>query len=215
MVIGDGVPRIPASDEVAHGRAELDAASRDAGAEPGVALPDHEPAPTERSETGRSGDPGTTRHANTASPFRIVDRARWSDVDAAGIVRYDAYLRFFMVAETELFRASGLTVTDFHEHFGLWLARRRIECDYYRPILLDEEVEVFVHLVALGRSSLELAFYLRRLGERELAAEGRYVLVAIDHQGLRSAPLPEPAREALGPWVMGREAVLAASRIQG
>src|SRR5690606_36932280 len=59
-----------------------------------------------------------------AAPFRIVDRVRWSDVDAAGIVCYGAYLRFFELAETELFRASGLTVAYIQEHFGLWLVRR-------------------------------------------------------------------------------------------
>ena len=35
-------------------------------------------------------------------------RVRWGDVDAASIIFYGAYIRFFEFAETELFRAVGL-----------------------------------------------------------------------------------------------------------
>lgn len=156
--------------------------------------------------TGPNAPGAPSRSAPThAIPFRLVDRARWSDVDAAGIVCYGAYLRFFELAETELFRATGLTVASIQQDYGLWLVRRRVECDFHRSILLDEEVEIFAHAVNIGRTSLELAFIVRRLGELEVAVEARYVLVAVDHQELRPIPVPEPVRDALGPWLMSRE----------
>jgi len=136
--------------------------------------------------------------------FRIVDRARWSDVDAAGIVCYGAYLRFFELGETELFRTAGLTVASVQEEYGLWLVRRRVECDFYHPILLDEEVEIFAHPAAIGRSSLELAFIIRRLGDLAIAVEARYVLVAVDHEERRPIPIPGALRSALEPWIMSR-----------
>jgi len=40
-------------------------------------------------------------------PFSIEEYVRWSDVDRAGIIFYGAYVRFFEIAETELFRAAG------------------------------------------------------------------------------------------------------------
>ena len=40
--------------------------------------------------------------------FTIEERVRWGDVDAAGIIFYGSYIRFFEIAETELFRAVGL-----------------------------------------------------------------------------------------------------------
>lgn len=153
--------------------------------------------------------------APRATPFRIVDRARWSDVDAAGIVCYGAYLRLFELAETELFRAGGLTVAHLQQHFALWLVRRRVECDFYLSILLDEEVEIFAHVAALGRTSLELRFVVRRLGDREPAVEARYVLVAVDHEALRPVPVPEPVRAALAPWVMDHETARAAMLASG
>jgi YbgC/YbaW family acyl-CoA thioester hydrolase len=139
-----------------------------------------------------------------------VDRARWSDVDAAGIVCYGAYLRFFELAETELFRTSGQTVAQLQQHFALWLVRRRVECDFYRSTLLDEEVEIFAHVPRIGRTSLELAFVVRRLGDREPAVEARYLLVAVDHESLRPVPVPEPVRTALEPWIMDHETARAA-----
>ena len=39
---------------------------------------------------------------------RIVERVRRGDVDAASIIFYGAYIRFFEFAETELFRSVGL-----------------------------------------------------------------------------------------------------------
>lgn len=159
------------------------------------------------SEAPRPGAGAAEPH----TPFRIVDRARWSDVDAAGIVCYGAYLRYCELAETELFRASGLTVAHIQQHFGLWLVRRRVEFDFHRSILLDEEVEIFAHPVTIGRTSLELAFLIRRLGEREIAVEARYVLVTVDHQALRPIPVPDEVREALQPQIIDRETARAAA----
>ena len=36
--------------------------------------------------------------------YRIQERVRWGDVDAARIIFYGAYIRFFEFAETELSR---------------------------------------------------------------------------------------------------------------
>ncbi|HEX7049546.1 MAG TPA: thioesterase family protein [Longimicrobiales bacterium] len=145
-----------------------------------------------------------------AAPFRVLERARWSDVDAAGIVCYGAYLRFFEVAETELFRSFGLPIGTLQQQHRLWLVRRRVECDFFRPILLDEEVEVFAYITAVGRTSLGVGFLARRLGERELAAESRYALVAVDAERLTPVPLPEMARELLVAARLDRTAVLGA-----
>jgi acyl-CoA thioesterase FadM len=41
--------------------------------------------------------------------FTIEERVRWGDVDAARIIFYGAYIRFFEFAETELFRSVGLS----------------------------------------------------------------------------------------------------------
>lgn len=152
-----------------------------------------------------NGSPLSNTPAAAPTPFRITERARWSDVDAAGIVCYGAYLRFFELAETELFRAGGLTVARLQQEYRLWLVRRRVECDFHHPILLDEEVEIFASVLKLGRTSLELAFQVRRLGDDAPAAAARYVLVAVGHELLRPVPVPDAVREMLARWRVEEE----------
>jgi acyl-CoA thioesterase FadM len=39
--------------------------------------------------------------------FAVSEYVRWEDIDAAGIINYQAYLRFFGLAETELLRTAA------------------------------------------------------------------------------------------------------------
>ena len=52
-----------------------------------------------------------------ADHFRIREFVRWSDVDKAGIIHWGAYVRFFEMAETEMFRAVGLPYSRVFEQF--------------------------------------------------------------------------------------------------
>lgn len=132
-------------------------------------------------------------------PFVVHERVRWSDVDAAGIVCYGAYLRFFEIAESELFRAAGLPARTLSDTHGLWLVRRRIECDFLRPALLDDELEVSVHVAKIGRTSLELDFRVMHANHGDPAVSARYALVAVDRESMRPLPIPAPVRSALDP----------------
>ena len=55
--------------------------------------------------------------------FSIEERVRWGDVDAARIIFYGAYIRFFEFAETELFRAVGLPYGVMFDELDIWLPR--------------------------------------------------------------------------------------------
>jgi tol-pal system-associated acyl-CoA thioesterase len=126
----------------------------------------------------------------------VRERVRWSDVDAAGIVCYGSFLRFFELAESEMFRAAGLphAVLDAE---GIWLVRRRVECDFLRPARLDDELESRVAVESMGRTSLSLHFEIRGAGGEEVAVHSRYTLVAVDRATMRPVALPESVRAAL------------------
>ncbi|MGH7449590.1 MAG: acyl-CoA thioesterase [Longimicrobiales bacterium] len=145
-------------------------------------------------------DPSSSPSRTASAPFVVRERVRWSDVDAAGIVCYGMYLRFFELAESELFRMVGLPVRTLSGIHGLWLVRRRIECDFLQPVCLDEELEISVHVAAIGSTSLELGFQVGRVGETVCTASGRYVLVAVDRESLQPLPIPDPIRTALDPY---------------
>ena len=133
----------------------------------------------------------------TPGEYVVRERVRWSDVDAAGIVCFGMYLRFFELAESELFRTSGLPVRTLSETHRLWLVRRHIECDFLQPVFLDEELEIAVKVAGIGRTSIELAFRTTRFGEAAVTATGRYVLVAVDRDSLKPISIPDAVRAAL------------------
>jgi acyl-CoA thioester hydrolase len=136
------------------------------------------------------------------SPLVVVrDLVRWSDVDAAGIVYFGRYLRFFELAETELFARAKLPAPLLRDEHGIWLVRRRVECDFLRPLRLDTTVETSARVVRIGRSSLDLRFEVT-VGESSYPyAEGFYACVAVDRETLATVSLPQPVRNALQEFV--------------
>jgi hypothetical protein len=84
-------------------------------------------------------DPGMAgREEDLVARYRIEEYVRWEDIDAAGIINYQAYLRFFALAEAEMLREAGLNYSFLFESLGIWLPRVRVECQFYRPVKLDE-----------------------------------------------------------------------------
>jgi len=137
-----------------------------------------------------------------ASPqkFAITERVRWGDVDAAGIIFYGAYIRFFEFAETELFRAAGLPYGVMFETLDIWLPRVHLECDFHRAAKLDDLLEVSAFIGKIGRSSLRLNFEVRRQGESELIAVAHFILVTVRRSNFEKIPVPDEMRKQLSPY---------------
>jgi acyl-CoA thioester hydrolase len=135
------------------------------------------------------------------APFAIEEYVRWSDVDHAGIIFYGSYVRFFEIAETELFRAAGLPYGELFEHLGLWLPRAHFDCDFTYPARLDDRLRVVAYVSRFGRSSLTLAFDVVHLGANRLAASGHEVLVCTERGSLTPKPIPDALLRALEPFV--------------
>jgi len=132
--------------------------------------------------------------------FRIEERVRWGDVDAARIIFYGAYIRFFEIAETELFRAAGLSYGRMFDELDVWLPRAHLECDFRQAAQLDDLLEVSVYVGRVGTKSLRLNFEVRRNGLSEIVAEAHFVLVAVDRNNFQSVPIPEDLRRRLAPY---------------
>ena len=137
--------------------------------------------------------------------FTIEERVRWGDVDAAGIIFYGSYIRFFEIAETELFRAVGLPYGVVFDELNIWLPRVHLECDFHRAAQLDDLLEVSVWVGKIGTTSLRLNFEVRHKDrdnkiEEKLIATAHFVLVATRRDNLRPVPVPEELRRALEPY---------------
>jgi len=132
--------------------------------------------------------------------FTIEERVRWGDVDAARIIFYGAYIRFFEFAETELFRAVGLPYGVMFDELDIWLPRAHLECDFKRAAQLDDLLEVSVYVGRVGTKSLRLDFEVRRKGEAEMVAAAHFVLVAVRRHTFESVVVPEMLRQRLAPF---------------
>jgi len=130
--------------------------------------------------------------------YSIEEYVRWEDIDAAGIINYQAYLRFFALAEAELLRSAGLNYRFLFESLGIWLPRVRVECDFHVPVKLDELLVVEAFFSRIGRTSIHLDFEVRRKdAPGPIVATGRYVLVCVEQGNFRPVPLPAPLRERM------------------
>jgi YbgC/YbaW family acyl-CoA thioester hydrolase len=132
--------------------------------------------------------------------FTIEERVRWGDVDAARIIFYGAYIRFFEFAETELFRAVGLPYGLMFDKLDIWLPRVHLECDFHHAAQLDDLLEVSVFIGSFGNKSIRIDFEVRRKGEEQLLATAHFVLVTVRRETFESIPVPEELRTRLAPF---------------
>ena len=145
---------------------------------------------------------------NQFKKFTIEERVRWGDVDAARIIFYGSYIRFFEIGETELFRVVGLPYGKIFDELNIWLPRVHLECDFHRAAQLDDLLEVSVYVGKIGRTSLRVNFEVRRKGkdgklEEGLIATAHFVLVSTRRDDLQPIPVPEELRRALEPYTSG------------
>ena len=147
---------------------------------------------------------------NQFQKFTIEERVLWGDVDAARIIFYGSYLRFFEIAETEMFRSVGMPYGKVFDELDIWLPRVHLECDFRRAAQLDDLLEVSVYVGRIGRTSMRLNFEVRRKGadgtlEETLIATAHFVLVATSREGLQPLPVPEDLRRAFAPYTEGQD----------
>lgn len=134
--------------------------------------------------------------------FTIDDRVRWSDVDKAGIIFYGAYVRFFEIAEMELFRTAGVPYSQVFDQYDIWLPRAHLEVDFKYPARLDDRLRVAAYFTRFGTSSLRINFDVCHLGVGQLAVAGHEILVCTTRDTLASRPLPDDLRKRLSGFLL-------------
>jgi len=133
--------------------------------------------------------------------YTIEERVRWGDVDAASIIFYGAYIRFFEFAETELFRAVGLPYSVMFEELDIWLPRVHLECDFHHAAQLDDLLEVSVFVGRIGNKSMRLDFEVRRKGDEVVIAHAHFVLAAVRRDTFETVIIPDELRKRLSEYL--------------
>ncbi len=141
----------------------------------------------------------------TRKLFTVDERVRWSAVDKAGIIFYGAYVRFFELAEMELFRAAGVPYSEVFDRWDMWLHRVHLQSDFHYPSRLDDRLRVAAYFTRFGTTSLQINFDILHLEAGRLAVTGHEVLVCTTRDTLQPRKLPEELIEALSPYLLTEE----------
>lgn len=103
----------------------------------------------------------------------------FGDTDASGWMHFPNVFHYFEQAEHEFLRENGLLV--FARDQGGW-PRVKVSCDYKRPLLAGDRIEVQLAVSRVGASSVIWKFeILTESGD--LAAFGGVTTVRVDHEG--------------------------------
>ena len=132
-------------------------------------------------------------------PFSTSDYVRWADVDLAGIMRYDAYLRLVDVAETDFFRAIGAPIGLLAERLGVWLPRKVVHMEYHSPSRLDDALRLAVDVSRLGRTAVTLNVEVTDPADDARKASVEMVLVCVGKETFEKRELPGELVEKLRP----------------
>ena len=121
--------------------------------------------------------------------FRLSIRVYWEDTDAAGIVFYANYLKFFERARTEWLRGFGLEQERLRAESGIAFVVTETTLRYFAPARLDDMIEVSVHTERLGQASLVVTQQALR-GDQALV-EGTIRVGCVDLGTFRPRRIPD------------------------
>lgn len=119
-------------------------------------------------------------------PFRV----RYSEVDGQMIVFNAHYLIYFDTAITEYFRALPYDYMGQVKRTGEDYNTVKSVVNYHQPITFDEDIEVFVKVSRLGRSSLTFALEIHPQNTEDLRSTGEIIWVNTDQKSQKPVPLP-------------------------
>lgn len=114
------------------------------------------------------------------------------DTDASGWMHFTNAFHHVEMAEHACLREHRLLV--FARDQGGW-PRVHLTCDFHRPLLGGDKIEVQLAITALGGSSVTWRFEILTAAG-ELAVSGTLVTVRVDHRG-KPLPLSPTERAAL------------------
>ena len=129
---------------------------------------------------------------NQPPHYRHTMLVAFGDTDASGWMHFPNIFRYFEEAEHAFLKSRGVLVFDRKQ--GGW-PRVKVSCDYKRPLLTGERIEVLLTITRIGASSMTWQFDVQA-ESGELAAHGSVTTVRVNHEGLPQT-ISQGERDAL------------------
>lgn len=126
--------------------------------------------------------------------FSCVERVRWSDCDAQGIVFNGAYFDYLEVAQAEYFRNLGFVLydPDGRRHFDTATVKATLE--YISPARVDDLIEIHWKVERIGNSSLTTRSEIHNRDSGVPLLRTEIIYVNFDSDASVSRPVPDDLR---------------------
>jgi acyl-CoA thioester hydrolase len=132
------------------------------------------------------------------SDVRVQRRVQFSETDAAGIVHFSVFFRYFEDTEHALWRNAGLSIHSNESPIG-W-PRIAATCEYHRPLKFEQEFEVTVRIGEMTKRTIAYIGEISSNGER--IATGTWKIACVNKLpdgSMKSAEIPADVAERLKP----------------
>jgi acyl-CoA thioester hydrolase len=135
----------------------------------------------------------------SSNVFKVSFRVSWADTDAAQVVHFSNYFKFFEKVEEEFYRHLGFSFNDFIKK-GFWLPRVEACCQYEKPARFNDLLEAELAIEELKEKSVKYGFKIYNKDSGVLLATGHVVVVAADKQTNKATRIPAEIMERLKPF---------------
>ena len=130
-------------------------------------------------------------------PFKTTYRISWVDTDAAQVVHFSNYFRFFERAEEEMYQQLGFTFNDIIKTYDFWFPRVEAFCKFKNPSKYGDIIEVSLVVAEIRDKAVRYGFAMVNRLSGQLVAEGYVVVVAADRKLGKAVNLPKELMEKL------------------
>ena len=127
--------------------------------------------------------------------FRFTLRVRWSECDAQGIVFNGRYLDYLEIAQSEYYRNLGMLLYDEFQRTYFDTATVKITVEFKAPARVDEFLDIYSRVAAIGSTSMTQHTEIYRDGTDELLTRGETVYVDYDSDKGVARVVPDDVRE--------------------
>ncbi len=129
--------------------------------------------------------------------FEMRFQTYWGDSDAAGIVFFPHFFRFFEQAEEELFRAAGKDRQGLLEAHQVWMPRVEAFTKFSKPVRNGQAIRVRLTPQFKGEKTVRYDFEIVDDESSDKAAEGYITVVCVDAQSFKATRIPDAIRNVL------------------
>jgi acyl-CoA thioester hydrolase len=131
-------------------------------------------------------------------PFKFSTRTRvgFSDTDAQGIVYYGRYLPYLDLARVEYHRKLGLLGMEIGEP-GVEFVMRALTIEYHAPAVFDDELELFIRVARIGRTSATYECAAYRVRDDLLLVTATQTPVLVDLDQRKACEIPQSFRDTI------------------